>query len=397
MECPKCNAEVSGKFCRQCGSAVNQPPDDTNRVGLCPSCGASVRPGAKFCLKCAAPLTSAAGKFAAKASEKCLHCGSQLKPGSRFCKSCGKPAPLGGARPDSTRAQVEAPIAPAQSDQIPVPRSSSPEPLGTSPIPATKLPPKPETRPTIVPAPPSSVPRPVPKSVREQEARIAQPQKLPASSGGFWGNNKALLLSGVVVLALIAGGLTYRFVLRKPAANSTPVASAPAPSQPAPTAPNPPAAEPQSTVPPEPAPATESPNAPSEDQGAVSTTPVPAKPNRIPPSVPALDFSGNWHGEYTNHDTNQITKVNLQISEDSADVLTGTLLFDPGGSNSGSCSLTGVYNSQSKFLLLNVDNCRGRTPNYLQGKIGFSSVSSSDRRVFGVDSLHNCWLDISRQ
>lgn len=115
------------------------------------------------------------------------------------------------------------------------------------------------------------------------------------------------------------------------------------------------------------------------------------------PSDRVPDFSGNWHGAYTNHDTNQVTKVNLQISEDRTDLLTGTLMFDPEGSNPVSCSLTGVYNPQTKFMLLSVSDCRGRPPNYLQGKIGFSSVKPADRRIFGVDSLHNCWLDISRQ
>jgi hypothetical protein len=116
-----------------------------------------------------------------------------------------------------------------------------------------------------------------------------------------------------------------------------------------------------------------------------------------PPSARAPDFSGNWHGEYTNHDSNQITKVNLQISKDRTDLLIGTLMFDFGGSNSASCAITGMYNSQSKFMLLNVGNCQGHPPAYLQGKIGFSSVKPADRQVFGVDSLHNSLLNISRQ
>ena len=116
-----------------------------------------------------------------------------------------------------------------------------------------------------------------------------------------------------------------------------------------------------------------------------------------PPSARAPDLSGNWHGEYTNHDTNQITKVNLKISKDRTDLLTGILMFGLGGSNSASCAIAGVYNSQSKFMLLNVGNCQGHPPAYLQGKIGFSSVKPADRQVFGVDSLHNSLLNISRQ
>jgi small GTP-binding protein len=111
----------------------------------------------------------------------------------------------------------------------------------------------------------------------------------------------------------------------------------------------------------------------------------------------APDLSGNWQGEYTNHVTNRITKVNLQISEDRTDLLTGTLMFDEGSSKPGVCSLTGVYNTQNNFMLLDVGSCKGTPPKCLQGKIGFSSVKPTDRRVFGVDSLQNCVLDMSRQ
>jgi serine/threonine-protein kinase len=110
-----------------------------------------------------------------------------------------------------------------------------------------------------------------------------------------------------------------------------------------------------------------------------------------------VDLSGNWQGEYTNYGTNQITKVNLQMSKDRTDLLTGTLMFDSGGSNSASCAITGVYNPQSKFMLLDVGYCQGHPPAYLQGKIGFSSVEPTDHRVLGVDSLHNSLLSISRQ
>jgi len=89
--------------------------------------------------------------------------------------------------------------------------------------------------------------------------------------------------------------------------------------------------------------------------------------------------------------------VNLQMSKDRTDLLTGTLMFDSGGSNSASCAITGVYNPQSKFMLLDVGYCQGHPPAYLQGKIGFSSVEPTDHRVLGVDSLHNSLLSISRQ
>ena len=121
MECPNCKAEVSGKFCRRCGSAAPLPPQPATPVDLCPSCGVRVGPGAKFCWKCATPLTRAIGQ----ASEQCLHCGSQLKPGAKFCKSCGNPVSSAGSGPDSARVRVGVPTAPAPVDPLSVSPSSS--------------------------------------------------------------------------------------------------------------------------------------------------------------------------------------------------------------------------------------------------------------------------------
>jgi hypothetical protein len=44
----------------------------------CPSCGQTVREGAKFCDHCGAPLQLA-----------CPQCGAALRPGAKFCDSCG--------------------------------------------------------------------------------------------------------------------------------------------------------------------------------------------------------------------------------------------------------------------------------------------------------------------
>ncbi len=263
----------------------------------------------------------------------------------------------------------------------------------------------------MVSAPPPSVQGPAPQSLPELEGQGTLPPQLPTSSSGFWGRNRAILLSGVAVLGLAVGGLTYWFVLRKPAVNRAP--NKPSVSQPATAAPDKPspsrsatpapdnsATEPQSTIQPEKAPATEPKKVASKYPGEVSTTAVPAVPVKTggtPPSAPAPDLSGNWQGEYSNHDTNQITKVSLQISKDSTDLITGVLIFDSEGSNAASCAITGVYNRQSKFMLVVVGNCQGHPPAYLQGKIGFSSVEPTARQVFGVDSLHNSLLNISRQ
>lgn len=116
-----------------------------------------------------------------------------------------------------------------------------------------------------------------------------------------------------------------------------------------------------------------------------------------PPSAQATDFSGDWQGEYTNRGTNHVTKINLHISRDSSDLLTGNLIVGSGSSSPATCAITGVYNVQSKFMLLSVSNCQGGPSSDLQGNIGFSSVGSTDRNIVGVDSLHNGLMNMSRQ
>jgi Double zinc ribbon len=411
MECPTCRAEVSGKFCGRCGSAAPVPPKPSTPVDLCPSCGGRVGPGAKFCGKCATPLTRAVGQSAIQSGEQCLHCGSQLKPGAKFCKSCGNPASSSGSGPDSAGVLVGAPTAPAPVDPVSVSPSSSPAPWETPPVATGILQPELLIGSNLVSTTPSSEQGPVPPSLPELEGQRTPPPKLPAASSGFWGKNKAILLCGVAVLGLALGGLTYWFVLRKPEVNrvlkkptvSRPATAArdkPSPAQSAtPGAANS-AMEPQAIIQPKKAPATGPNKAASEYPGGVSTTAVPAVPVKSgapPPSAPARDFSGKWQGEYTNHDTNQIAKVSLQIFKDSRDLITGTLIFDSEGTNSAACAIRGVYNPQTRFMLLDVSHCKGHPPAYLPGKIGFTSVEPTDRRVFGVDPLHNSLLHISRQ
>ncbi len=48
------------------------------RTLTCPSCGATVREGAKFCDHCGARLIVT-----------CPQCGAELRPGAKFCDNCG--------------------------------------------------------------------------------------------------------------------------------------------------------------------------------------------------------------------------------------------------------------------------------------------------------------------
>ncbi|MGA2647063.1 MAG: hypothetical protein ABSF15_20315 [Candidatus Sulfotelmatobacter sp.] len=142
---------------------------------------------------------------------------------------------------------------------------------------------------------------------------------------------------------------------------------------------------------------------PSATSSPLAHTPATAKPapaeglkNAPKPEAPEpASLSGNWHGMFTHQAANQIANVTLHI-EDHDDLLTGTLTFDPGGENSAACSLRGSYNLLRKFMVLLIGTCRGRPPNYLQGRIGFTSVNLSDRRIVGVEPRQNGVLDISR-
>ena len=158
----------------------------------------------------------------------------------------------------------------------------------------------------------------------------------------------------------------------------------------------------QAQAPSKQAPSTQAPSNPqSGADKAQADSVAPPQPPQSHPNAPATtargpSMSGTWRGKYTNHDTNESTDVNIQLSENSAALLTGNLTFDPKGTPI-SCSLSGVYNPKTRFMVLVIDKCSGNPPDYLQGKIGFSSVGPADLHLFGVDSVHNCWLDISRQ
>ena len=51
MTCPRCDAEVEGKFCGMCGAPLVKR--------ACPSCSASVPPGHRFCAECGAEQAGA--------------------------------------------------------------------------------------------------------------------------------------------------------------------------------------------------------------------------------------------------------------------------------------------------------------------------------------------------
>ncbi len=198
MKCPVCNAEASGsgRFCRSCGATL-PAGGGAEQGSVCPSCGTAVQPGAKFCAACAAPL-SGGSALAAAASSTCANCGAALVAGAKFCKECGRGVASSAPTPDMMpTAAMTTPVQP-----VSVPRGQPQAPAMAAPV-----------RPAAV-SPPA-------------EARSVAPR--PS------GSNRPILVAGIVVLALVAVGLTYRFVLRKPAvqsAQTAPPVEAPAAAQP---------------------------------------------------------------------------------------------------------------------------------------------------------------------
>jgi len=55
--------------------------------GVCPRCAQPLRPGAKFCARCGAPIATATPAPQASA---CPHCHAPMRPNANFCPVCGR-------------------------------------------------------------------------------------------------------------------------------------------------------------------------------------------------------------------------------------------------------------------------------------------------------------------
>lgn len=60
MKCSNCGTESDGNFCPTCGTRL--------RPGHCPECGANLVPAARFCTRCGASVSGAAGSGTARSA-----------------------------------------------------------------------------------------------------------------------------------------------------------------------------------------------------------------------------------------------------------------------------------------------------------------------------------------
>ncbi|MHA2297871.1 MAG: zinc ribbon domain-containing protein [Candidatus Hodarchaeales archaeon] len=97
--CTSCGAKLRprAKFCNGCGKKVAQAksiPSSSPIKNLCPNCGAELRPGAKFCHGCGTSAKKPSTirvetKAPKKMKELCKNCGTILPEVSRLCIKCG--------------------------------------------------------------------------------------------------------------------------------------------------------------------------------------------------------------------------------------------------------------------------------------------------------------------
>ncbi len=107
-------------------------------------------------------------------------------------------------------------------------------------------------------------------------------------------------------------------------------------------------------------------------------------------------LGGNWQGTYKNENLGQKAAVRLFMSQQ-GDLLNGTMAYDQGGQHASSCAVNGIYNETKKSMYLQIGNCKGNAPSYLQqGRMGFLSVERNARETRGMDPANNSWLELSR-
>lgn len=100
IKCPHCGYEVNktSKFCPECGTPIQQPQPEPEKVAKCPKCGAERIGKARFCDKCGWDYSKPASEPESPKeiiAFKCSKCNMLTKAYSdgkvNFCNHCGAP------------------------------------------------------------------------------------------------------------------------------------------------------------------------------------------------------------------------------------------------------------------------------------------------------------------
>ena len=90
--CTVCNLDSpdTNRMCSNCGGLLADAAPTAAAAGKCPSCGADVQPGWKFCIVCSREVPQAPAEVgAAAAGLSCQRCGNENAAGLKFCTRCG--------------------------------------------------------------------------------------------------------------------------------------------------------------------------------------------------------------------------------------------------------------------------------------------------------------------
>jgi serine/threonine protein kinase len=275
------------------------------------------------------------------------------------------------------------------------------EPIGPVAVPDTPLP-------QLVPLAPRQTPlTPAPSNKLEAQVSTSDSAQIPTpparSLTMLW------VTLGVFVVALLSFGGYYVSTHPKKAVVPPPVINpelpAPAKKEPTPVIlppdnhPSGPTKKPPITKPSAGIPDNPQTEQPPQTKPEIHTVTPPVNNHPSPTTttgVPGHELSGHWDGDFRNINGHQNTNITMDITEGNSDTLTGTLTFNLASGSSGSCALTGLYDPDRHFMVLDVAHCQGNTPHHLQGHFGFNAVKPTDRRVTGVDPVHNCLIDLNK-
>ena len=90
--CSECNLDFpdTNHMCSNCGGSLADAAATVGAAGRCPSCGADIQPGWKFCIVCSREIPQAPVEVgSASAGLSCQRCGNVNAAGLKFCIRCG--------------------------------------------------------------------------------------------------------------------------------------------------------------------------------------------------------------------------------------------------------------------------------------------------------------------